>query len=62
MATIAKLGESFYDVQEQRMLRMWCFQIRVESTLPSWLNGDLRDMCAYELMRQYFGAPFSRYA
>lgn len=60
---IVKMAGSFYDDwQELRMLKKFADQVRIDSAIPDWVKGDLRAVCAYELMRQMFGAPYSRYA
>ncbi|KAM0263910.1 hypothetical protein ACHAQJ_000945 [Trichoderma viride] len=57
-----KVKNSFYDHQERVMLTKWSRQLSVESNLPQWMSGALREIVLFELIRSYFNHPFNRYS
>ncbi|PNP51938.1 hypothetical protein THARTR1_07147 [Trichoderma harzianum] len=57
-----KVKNSFHDHQERVMLTKWSRQLSAECSLPSWLDGALREIVLFELIRSYFHHPFNRYA
>lgn len=57
-----KVKDTFHDHQERVMLTKWARQLSAECNLPSWLEGALREIVLFELMRSYFHHSFNRYA
>lgn len=60
---IIRVADTFYDFQEARMCAKFVEQLRVESSIPAWIDTpELRTVCAYEVVRYLFGQPWNRFA
>ncbi|PTB47394.1 hypothetical protein M431DRAFT_102340 [Trichoderma harzianum CBS 226.95] len=57
-----KVKDSFHDHQERMLLTKWSRQLSAESNLPQWMNGALREVMLFELMRAHWNQPFNRYS
>jgi hypothetical protein len=54
--------DSLYGWQENRILVKYVRQLAAQVTLHPALTGRLKEIVLYELMREMFGMPWSRFA
>lgn len=58
---IVKTSDSLDSYQESRLMHKQAVVLAAEGNIPDQITGQLRLICAYELLREMFGQEFNRY-